>query len=71
MRTHLSAYALAPGARGGILIVSTPAAPNTASNAAVNFGVPIADQKPEPTSMVLKVHQQVAGGIVPHGPMTV
>jgi hypothetical protein len=37
VRTHRSAYPFARGARGGVLTVSTPAAANTASNAAVNL----------------------------------
>ena len=36
-----------------------PAATNTASNTAVNFGVPVPDQESEPMDVLVKVHQQI------------
>jgi hypothetical protein len=42
-------------------VPSHHSAARTASNAAVNFGVPIPDQEPELADAVLEFHEQVAG----------
>jgi hypothetical protein len=41
------------------VIASVPAAVNTASKAAVNFRVPVADEKPEPVGLLIKVGQRI------------
>jgi hypothetical protein len=45
------------------LIVSIPAAANTASNAAANLAVAIADEEPELAGTLVEVHQQVPGSL--------
>src|SRR5215469_5288979 len=56
---HLSAIAFARGARTVALMIRTPAAVSTASNAAVNLTSP--DKKREAGSVILEAHQQVPG----------
>src|SRR3954466_10951637 len=61
--TQRLAYAFALAACGGVLIVSIPAAANTASNAAANLAVAIADEEPELAGTLVEVHQQVPGSL--------
>jgi hypothetical protein len=42
-------------------MIRTPIAVNTASNAALNLGVPVPDQELQALRLTVEVHQQVAG----------
>jgi hypothetical protein len=48
---------IARGARTGLLMIRTPAAVNTASNAPGELGVPVPDKELETVSVILQVHQ--------------
>jgi hypothetical protein len=58
---HLSAIAFAQGARTGVLMIRTPAAVSTASNAAVNLASRSRIRNFKPVNPVFEVHQRVAG----------
>jgi hypothetical protein len=68
VRTNHSAKQFALGHRGGILTASMPAPARTASNEAVNWPGPVADEEPEGGGAVVEVHQQVAGLLGGPGP---
>ena len=63
-----SAIAFARGARTGVRMMRMSAPANTASKAAVNLAVPVADQEPELVGVVAEVHEQVAGLLGDPGP---
>ena len=57
----LSAMAFARGARTGVRMMRMSAPAKTASKAAVNLAISVADQEPELLGVVAEVHEQVAG----------
>ena len=58
--TKRSAMALARGARTGVLMTRTSMAVNTASNAAMNLVSRSPDEKPEASTGVVEIHEEVA-----------
>ena len=56
-----SAIAFARGVWIGVRMIRMSAPAKTASNAAGEFAVPVADQEPEPVGAIAEIHQQVAG----------
>jgi hypothetical protein len=58
---HRSAIAFIRGACGADSTTSTPIDANTASNAAVNLGVPVADQVGEVAFRIIEVGGEVSG----------
>ena len=54
-------------ARTGVLMILTSIAVNTASKAAVNLGVAVADEEPEAPMGLVEVDEQVAGQLCEPG----
>jgi len=63
-----SAIAFARGARIGVRMIRMSVPVKTASNVAVNFVVPVADQEQELVGAFAEVHQEVAGLLGHPGP---
>jgi hypothetical protein len=63
-----SVIAFARGARIGVRMIRMSVPVKTASNVAVNFVVPVADQEQELVGAFAEVHQEVAGLLGHPGP---